>query len=371
MSKIDELIRLYCPEGVNFEQIGKVLSRSKGTKITAGQMKEIHNLNGQVKIFAGGKTFAMVNFGDIPEKDVNYSPSIVVKSRGVIEFEYYDKPFSHKNEFWSYQSKDEKISIKFVYYYLRLNQNYFQKIANKMQMPQISLPDTEKYKIPIPPLQIQEEIVNILDKFTSLTSELEVELEARRIQYAYYRDKLLCFEGKEVEWKTLSELGKIQRGAAITKKETMMGKYPVVANAPVPISFHNKSNRKGECVVVARSGANAGLITYWNDEFFLTDAFSIHPNNELLRTKFIYYFFKNLQKEIHSMKKGAGVPHVRASDFESYLIPVPSLEEQDRIVTILDKFDALINDVSIGLPAEIKARKQQYEYYRDKLLTFN
>ena len=122
--------------------------------------------------------------------------------------------------------------------------------------------------------------------------------------------------------------------------------------------------------MIARSGANAGLVSYWNEEMFLTDAFSIHPNHSLVNTKFIYYYLKNKQDEIHLMKKGGGVPHVRASDFEIYSVPILPMKEQNRIVSILDKFDALVNDISIGLPAEIEARKKQYEYYRNQLLTF-
>src|SRR5690606_22426164 len=94
MSKIDELIIQYCPDGVEWKELGKVLSRSKGTKITASQMKELHSSKGEVKVFAGGKTFAMIMSENIPSKDINYNPSIIVKSRGIIEFEYYDKPFS-------------------------------------------------------------------------------------------------------------------------------------------------------------------------------------------------------------------------------------------------------------------------------------
>jgi hypothetical protein len=106
-----------------------------------------------------------------------------------------------------------------------------------------------------------------------------------------------------------------------------------------------------------------------DDERLLTDAFSVHPSN-IFKTKFIYYFLKNEQEKIHLMKKGGGVPHVRASDFEFYFIPIPPLSEQERIVGILDKFDALVNDLSVGLPAEIAARRKQYEYYRGKLLDF-
>src|SRR5690606_28237329 len=133
---------------------------------------------------------------------------------------------------------------------------------------------------------------------------------------------------------------------------------------------HNECNRNGEIIVVARSGANAGLISYWNEDLYLTDAFSIHPNASVLNIKFAYYFLKKHQQEIHSMKRGSGVPHVRASEFETYKIPVPPLEEQERIVSILDKFDTLTTSISEGLPREIELRQKQYEYYRDKLLTF-
>ncbi|MFZ4741123.1 MAG: restriction endonuclease subunit S [Bacteroidales bacterium] len=178
------------------------------------------------------------------------------------------------------------------------------------------------------------------------------------------------FEGKDVEWKTFGEVAKIIRGTAITEKETISDEFPVIANAPNPVYSHGKYNRTGETIVIARSGAYAGLVSYWNIPFFLTDAFSIHPENTLLNTKFIYYFLKKDQAKIHQMKKGSGVPHVRAMDFESYSVPIPSLAEQERIVGILDKFDSLVNDISVGLPAEIQARRKQYEYYRGKLLDF-
>jgi len=226
-----------------------------------------------------------------------------------------------------------------------------------------------KMTIPLPPLAIQEEIVKILYSFTELEAELKAELEARKKQYEYYRSALLVF-GDDVKWKTLGEVGKLLRGTAITAKETTIGEFPVVANAPKPIYFHSESNRSGETIVVARSGAYAGLVSYWNQPIFLTDAFSVHPDDALLKSKFVYYLLKQKQETIHSMKKGSGVPHVRVKDFESYSIPVIPLLEQERIVTILDKFDALVNDISIGLPAELSARRQQYEYYRNKLLTF-
>lgn len=182
---------------VEWKTLGEVLVRTKGTKITAGQMKDLNKDGAPLKIFAGGKTIAFFDYSDIPAKDINKEPSIIVKSRGVIEFEYYDKPFSHKNEMWSYHSKDKNISIKFVYYFLKINEIYFQNIGGRMQMPQISIPDTDKFKIPVPSIAEQERIVSILDKFdtltTSITEGLPKEIELRKKQYEYYRDLLLTF----------------------------------------------------------------------------------------------------------------------------------------------------------------------------------
>ena len=196
-------------QAVEWQTLGEVLVRTKGTKITAGKMKELHKKDAPIKIFAGGKTFALVDFDDIPQKDINHKPSIIVKSRGIIEFEYYDKPFSHKNEMWAYHSQNPNINIKFIYYFLKQNEPYFQKIGSKMQMPQIATPDTDKFKIPIPPLSVQSQIVQILDAFTELNDQLTAELSMRQKQYQYYRDLLLSeHELAKVgfEWKSLGEV---------------------------------------------------------------------------------------------------------------------------------------------------------------------
>lgn len=164
-------------------------------------MKELNKEGAPVKIFAGGKTVAYVDYKDIPKNDVHSVPSIIVKSRGVIEFEYYDAPFSHKNEMWSYHSLNDSIDIKFVYYFLKINEQYFQSIGSRMQMPQISTPYTDKFLIPIPPLEEQARIVSILDKFDTLTTSISEglprEIELRQKQYEYYRDMLLSFPKPE------------------------------------------------------------------------------------------------------------------------------------------------------------------------------
>jgi hypothetical protein len=184
---------------VIWRKLGEVCTRTSGTKITAGKMKDLHKENAPIKIFAGGKTIAFVDYGDIPQKDIYTTPSVIVKSRGIIEVEYYDKPFSHKSEMWSYASKSSELDTKFLYYYLKTLEFDLQRVASKMQMPQIAISDTESLPIPLPPLSVQSRIVEILDKFDALTNSitegLPLEIKLRRQQYEYYREQLLDFRG--------------------------------------------------------------------------------------------------------------------------------------------------------------------------------
>lgn len=250
------------------------------------------------------------------------------------------------------------------------------RFASESKVVRVSGANLARIEIPVPPLAIQREIASILDKMESLKAELEAELGLRFRQYSFYRDALLSFHARSrsqapVRWAKLGEVAALRRGTAITAKDAVSGDVPVVANGPTPVYFHNNVNRTGETIVVARSGAYAGLTSFWDRPIFLTDAFSVHPDVDLLKPKFVFYFLRAKQGVLHGMKAGAGVPHVRVKDFEAFEIPIPTFGEQERIVTILDKFDALVNDLSIGLPAEIAARRAQYEYYRDRLLTFD
>ena len=190
---------------VEWKTLNEFLKKGKGTKITASQMKLLHKEGAPIRIFAGGKTYADVNYGDIPDKDIHTEEAIVVKSRGIIDFEYCTKPFSFKNEFWSYSSDNENINLRYIYHYLVHNKEHFQNIANNMQMPQISSNDTEKFKIPVPSLEIQSRIVQVLDNFDMVCNDLNIglpkEIELRQKQYEYFREKLLTFvaEGEYTE----------------------------------------------------------------------------------------------------------------------------------------------------------------------------
>ena len=183
-----------CPNGVEYVKIKNYFTRLKGTPITAGKMKEIESEDGEIRIFAGGKTVINAKEEDIPNANITRVPAVLVQSRGVIDFIYYDQPFTFKNEMWAYTAENE-ITVKYLYYVLKNNVEYFRSAASGMgALPQISLGVTEDFEVPLPPLVAQREIVRILDKFTLLSQELAAELAARKAQFEYYRDKLLTFD---------------------------------------------------------------------------------------------------------------------------------------------------------------------------------
>ena len=262
------------------------------------------------------------------------------------------------------------------------------------------------YKIPVPPIDVQNRIVNVLDNFERICSDLNIglpaEIEARQKQYEYYRDKLLTFaengntilsraeqsraEQSRAEQSRalikllqyvfgyamlpLSEIANVFRGEYITKKNEKAGNIPVILGGQEPAYYIDRANHIGEIVAVARSGASAGFVSYWDEPIFITDGFGYEVKKEVAIPKYLYYVLKNKEIELNGMKRGAGVPHVSGERLGEINLPVPPIEEQKRIISILDRFDAICNDLTSGLPAEIEARQRQYEYYRDKLLTF-
>ena len=402
MSELTYLEKLLDGVKVEWQTLGKVLKRTKGTKITAGQMKALHKDNAPLKIFAGGKTVAFVDFKDIPEKDINREPSIIVKSRGIIEFEYYDKPFSHKNEMWSYHSNNDAISIKYIYYFLKINEGYFQKIGGKMQMPQIATPDTDKFEVPIPcpdnpekSLAIQSEIVRILDKFTALTAELTAELNMRKKQYNYYRDQLLSFKEGEVEWKTLGEIGNFTYGYAAKAMDSGDARFVRITDInkdgklskenPMYVEL-NEENEKYTLdkndLLMARTGATFGKTMIFEEDYPAVYAgflIKLNLNETIINAKYYWHFAQSdfFWEQANKLVSGGGQPQFNANALKQVRVPIPypshpqkSLDEQGRIVDILDKFDAIAASITEGLPREIELRQKQYEYYRDLLFSF-
>ncbi len=169
---------------------------------------------------------------------------------------------------------------------------------------------------------------------------------------------------------TLADVVRVFRGEYITKKEAVEGDIPVILGGQEPAYYINCSNHSGEIVVIARSGASAGFVSYWNEEIFVTDGFGYEANEQFITCRFLYYLLKSKEHDFNAMKRGAGVPHVSGETLLNTTFYLPTLDKQNEIVKILDHFNGVCNDLSICLSDEIAARQKQYEYYRDKLLSF-
>ena len=171
----------------------------------------------------------------------------------------------------------------------------------------------------------------------------------------------------EVPYVPLGEVADLQRGTAITKKSVVSGDIPVIAGGREPAYTIDRSNRTGETVVVAGSGAYAGFVSYWNEPIFVSDAFSIKPYEGLL-PRFVFHVLSSKQDELHAMKSGGGVPHVYAKDVARVVVPVPPLGVQREIVQILDRFTKLEMDLESALEAELEARHKQWAYYLKQIV---
>ena len=254
---------------------------------------------------------------------------------------------------------NDLMNARFLTYYFRTlrfagHGTIVKSITNKRLM------DTE---VPVPPVEIQEAIVEILDKFTNLEAELEAELEARTLQYEYYRDSL--FEALDCPRVPLDSFAKIKNGK--TYKDFGAGNIPVYGSGGI-MTYVDRSSYDKPTVLIPRKGS-LGNLFYLEEPFWNVDTiFYTEIDEEQVIPKFLYYFLKTAHLE--DLNTAGGVPSLTQKVLNKVLIQVPSLAEQQRIVDILDRFDTLTSSLSEGLPAELAARRSQYEYYRDQLLSF-
>lgn len=385
MNKIEKLIQEFCPDGVEYYELGDI------GKITIGEFvhKSRQSENGRYPVYNGGTT----NTGLYDDFN-NTSNKIVVSARGA-NAGYVNKvlvDYWAGNSCYSISFIDNfKIDWIFVYYYLKQNEHKLIGDQQKGGIPAISKKMIERFKIPVPPLPVQQEIVNILDKFTQLDEELNAELEIRRIQYDCYLNQLMGFEDSAVEWKTLGEVGEFIRGNGLQKKDftetgvgcihygqiyTHYGISAVETKSFVSpeLAFKLKKAKKGDLIIAATSEnvEDVCKAVAWlgDDEIAISGDAFIFTHNQ--NSKYISYFFQSIFFNDQKVKLTTGTKVIRVSisNLEKIVIPIPPLSEQERIVSILDKFDSLVNDTTIGIPAEIEARRKQYAYYRNKLLTF-
>ena len=390
MNKLEQLIKEFCYGGVEYKKIKDCFKRLKGTPITAGKMKEIETKNGKIRIFAGGKTVINANEDDIPNANITRVPAVLVQSRGIIDVVYFESPFTFKNEMWAY-THDEKTTVKYLYYVLKNNIQQFRDSASGMgSLPQISLKVTEEFVIPFPPISIQHEIVRILDNFKELTEELTEELTARKKQYEYYRSEILSLS-KLTKTKTLEEVCDFVRGpfggslkkqiftsdgyAVYEQQHAIYGefKFRYFVDEQKFKEMKRFKVKPGD-LIMSCSGTMGKIAIIPDDapKGIINQALLKLTPKEGVDSRFLKYCFEDsISAQMNSIARGGAIKNIASvTVLKDIKIQMSCIDEQLRVVALLDKFDTLCNDISVGIPAEIEARQKQYEYYRDKLLTF-
>lgn len=387
MSKLEELIKKLCPDGVEYKSLSEVSTMQRGTAVTKNSITK-----GDVPVVAGGKTpaYYCADFNRDGE-------TITVSGSGAYAgyVAYWNIPIFVSDAF-SVKGQENSLT-KYLYYFLQSKQDEIYSKKKGGGIPHVHISDIASIKIPVPPLPVQQEIVHILDNFTELTAELTAELTLRKKQYEYYRDRLLSFEdirsadqmnngrgyNYTVTYRKLGELceyGKERISAEtlsvenyISVENLLPNKQGKTAASKVPTGY--------VCIAYKRGDILIGNIRPYLKKIWLADCDG-GTNGDVLvvqikdrqavQERFLYHCLSSERffNYDDSNAKGAKMPRGDKTAVMDFEIPVPPLETQKHIVGILDKFEMLANSISDGLPAEIEARKKQYEYYRDKLLDF-
>ena len=357
MHNIKELVKKLCPNGVEYKELNTLVDYIQPTKYIVKSTK--YNDEYDIPVLTPGQTFIL---GYTNEADGIYKAS---KEKPAILFDDFTTAFRWIDFEFKVKSSAVKILV------LKSNENNFKYIYYAMQcisyipsqQARHCISTYSKILIPVQPIEVQNEIVRILDNFTELEAELKAELEARKKQYEYYRDKLLKeTNGNKTE---LHEFLKIKNGCDY--KKLNVGKYPVYGTGGI-MTYVDEYVYDKPSVLIPRKGSLDKLyyveVPFWNvDTIFYTEI-----DEKKANPKYIYYCLEN--EHLEQYNHAGGIPSLTQKVLNRVKIPLPELEEQQKIVSILDRFDKLCNDISQGLPAEIEARRKQYEYYRDKLLNF-
>ena len=400
MSKLEELLKKHCPDGVEYVELSSVINYEQPSKYIVEDTK--YNDDYDTPVLTAGQTFIL---GYTNEKDGIYKASkkepVIIFDDFTTSFHWVDFNFKVKSSAMKMLKviDENKSNFRYLYYCMK-NIKYVPLDHTRQWIEKYS-----KFMIPLPPIKVQKEIVRILDEFTEKTNKLQELLHRetilRKKQYEYYRGKLLTF-GDEVELKSFGEVCDVVTdyvAAGSFKDIAKNVEYirnpdyaQLVRTTDIKNNFKNDGfvyvNKKAfdylyrvnldkESIILPNVGINCGEVYYITPNMLPYKNNVLGPNAILVRSsntnnKFLSYIFeeKLFQTELRRITSTAGQPKFNKTELKKIKIPVPPLEEQERIVNILDKFDALCNDITKGLPAEIELRKKQYEYYRDKLLTF-
>lgn len=379
MSKVEELLAKYNPNGVFQSDLREVSSIIRGKRVTKRDVKE----RGDYPVISGGES--PMGYYDTFNREANTITIAQYGAAGYVDFQ--------KNKFWANDVcysilPFESVNNKYLYYTLKSKQNYIYSIRNTDAVP-FSLPINTLYsiQIPLPHIKVQEEIVKILDSFTNLIDALNEELSLRQKQFEYYREKLLTFDDKSL-LKPINEIGTLFRGNGLQKKDFVEEGVGCIHYGQIytklgfslskPLTYVTKVTakpltkvRKGDLVIACTSENIEDVcksVVWEGEEEIVTGGHAcVLRHNE--NPRYIGYFFQThqffMQKKQYAY--GAKVIDIKTEKLGEILIPIPPLAIQQSIVEKLDAFEFLIS----SLKEEIALRQKQYEYYREKLLTFN
>jgi type I restriction enzyme S subunit len=404
MSKIEEMILRLCPEGVRYKQLGELCSLvtkqtgfdySNSIKPSLTREPEADSLPYLQTRHFSGKEFNYNTEFHVPKNIWERFPKLIldspvllisiVGSLGNVGLFPGDKKCFLGGAICIARVKPE-YNISFIYHYMLSPEakKQIRKVTKGSGQATITIEDIRKFEIPIPPLPVQEEIVRVLDTFTELQAELQAELQKRLQQYNYYRDNLLSFEGRtDVVWMKLGDIGTVCMCKRIMKDQTSssgdvpffkIGTFGGSADAYIPQELFEEYKRKysypnkGD-ILISAAGTIGRTVVFDGSPSYFQDSNIVwlkHDESVVLNSYLRYCYAQNPW----AVSTGGTIARLYNNNILNAVIPVPSLAEQQKIVDILDRFDTLTTDLSQGLPAEIEKRRQQYEFYRDKLLTF-
>ena len=381
MSKLGKLIQQYCPDGVEWIKIKDIAQVGTGSS-NGNEADE----DGKYPFFVRSQIVKSKNDFEYDEE------AIIIPGEGGIGdiFHYINGKYALHQRVYRIHFTTQQINVKFAFYYMKSAfKRFIMTKAVSATVTSIRKPMIEDFEIPVPPLPVQEEIVRVLDTFTELQAELQAELQKRQQQYNFYRDNLLNFKDinrggqAEVRRMKLKDIGKVCMCKRILKSQTSssgdvpffkIGTFGGNADAYISQALFNEYKakysypQKGD-VLISAAGTIGRTIVFDGTPSYFQDSNIVwlkHDESIVLNSYLRYCYALNPWV----VSTGGTIARLYNDNILEATIPVPSLANQQRIVAILDRFDTLTNDLTSGLPAEMEKRRQQYEFYRDKLLTF-
>lgn len=388
MSRLEELIQEYCPDGVEYVRIGSIVKYEQPGKYIVHSTDYSDSFS--TPVLTAGQSFIL---GYTAEEDGHYIASeenpVIIFDDFTGAFKWVDFEFKVKSSAMKILTANKtKTTIRYVYHLMgKLN---FTSTEHK----RLWIATFSEFLVPLPPLPVQEEIVRILDNFTELTAELQkmldAELQARKKQYEYYRDDLLIFDSAikkvrlgdicSVITKGTTPKSYTKTGIAFVKTEAFDGTRIVperlsYVDEETHTTFLRRSILEENDILVTIAGATIGKCAMVPKEILpanTNQALAIIRLAKGNSPKYVMYLLQSdlMKQYMQKNIKGSAQPNLNLKQLNDFIIPLPPLSVQERLVHILDNFEAICSDLNIGLPAEIQARQKQYEYYRDKLLTF-